>query len=214
MPPLMNHLLARHEDESDQEQLEELQQEFLWQLNLGSACDQLPGAVGDFGRDLGNPVPVNGVRGELKYLNRLVCPCGCHLLGHRLGSRALAGIAGNIDIYETVCSEGRHWDLLVVHPYHPRRSHRAPADYSFAPFHPQISRTTIGMVVNHRCADFPLDLIELANRGLPEEMRQRIVAAMAPALVAGQPYARPPEQRERLERLEQQGGLSGMTAQP
>ena len=37
----------------------------------GLDCDQLPNGSGSFGHTPANPVPVNGVRGEFKYLNRL-----------------------------------------------------------------------------------------------------------------------------------------------
>jgi len=58
---------------------------------------------------------------------------------HRLGSQLVAGIPGSVDAYEVVCLNGKHWDGLCLHMYHPRRSRRLPDGYTFAPFHPVIS---------------------------------------------------------------------------
>ena len=53
-------------------------------IEAAPAVDELPGAKGEFGRCVTNPVPVNGPVGELTYLSRLVTPSGAGLFGHRL----------------------------------------------------------------------------------------------------------------------------------
>ena len=69
-------------------------------LEDGPGVDEIPGATGTFGRCVTNPVPVNGVVGELTYLSRLVTPSGAGLFGHRLGH------IDRIDVYETVSTDG------------------------------------------------------------------------------------------------------------
>ncbi len=77
-------------------------------LLQNAACDQIPNGFGEFGRTVTNPVPVNGPVGELLYLSRLERYDGVPIAFHRLGA------GGNVDIFETVSEDGRHWDLLCL----------------------------------------------------------------------------------------------------
>ena len=90
----------------------------------GADIDSFSNTMEDFGRTPDNPIPVNGYLGEIVYLSLLKSPEGKHLIFHRLG--ALNGI----DVYETVSLDGTHWDILYFSMYHPRRSRKAPLDYS------------------------------------------------------------------------------------
>lgn len=92
-------------------------------LAAGGGIDQQSGASGDFGRDVANPVPVNGPLGELIYLSNLLLPNGAQMIGHRLGSMARQ------DVYEVVSLDGSKWDLLFFDPYHSRKSRRLPSGY-------------------------------------------------------------------------------------
>ena len=92
-------------------------------IEAGPAVDELPEATGKFGRCVTNPVPVNGVVGELAYLSRLVTSSGAGLFGHRLGR------IGRVDVYETVSTDGNNWDILFLCFYHPRKSRKAPSGY-------------------------------------------------------------------------------------
>lgn len=94
-------------------------------LETGPAVDKILGAVGEFGRDPRNPIPVNGPIGEVLYLSSLVSERGDFLFAHRLGSQ------NKIDVFETVTADGENWDLLYLSLYHPRRSRIAPLCYSF-----------------------------------------------------------------------------------
>ncbi len=97
----------------------------------GPDVDQLPDASGEFGRDPGNPIPVNGAFGELMYLSLLrSTDTGERLTFHKRGS--MEGPHGPVDIYETVTLDGKKWDALLLSPYHPRRSRQAPDGYRLA----------------------------------------------------------------------------------
>jgi hypothetical protein len=89
-------------------------------------CDQISGAMGDFGRDFRNPIPVNGRLGELIYLSNLLTPSGQHLLFHRLGS------FNALDVYEAVSIDAMVWDILILDFYHPRKSRITPRGYRMA----------------------------------------------------------------------------------
>ena len=118
------------------------------QLVSGYDGDELPNAVGDFGRTEKNPIPVNGPVGELIYLSSLVSEDGQEILFHRLGS------INQIDIYETVSIDGKKWDVLFFSLYHPRKSKNAPTGYSISTDRdkPAIFGT------NDKIDNFPYDL--------------------------------------------------------
>lgn len=88
-------------------------------LEAGPATDEIPGSSGEFGRDPRNPVPVNGPIGQALYPSLTMNP-GQFVFAHRLGS------LGKVDVFETVTSDGSHWDLLYLSLYHPRKSRKAP----------------------------------------------------------------------------------------
>lgn len=94
------------------------------QIINGVDADELPWGIGEYGRNIQNPIPVNGALGELIYLSSLITDdSNMRLLFHRLGS------SDTIDIYETVTIDGNKWDLLFVSMYHPRKSTKTPTGY-------------------------------------------------------------------------------------
>lgn len=104
----------------------------------GEACDEAAGSSGDFGTTPTNPIPVNGVIGELLYLSSLRCVSGRQperVFFHRLGSVSrpvsLGFIGPPFDVYETVSGNGR-WGFLFFDSYHPRKSRKAPDGYVLA----------------------------------------------------------------------------------
>jgi tetratricopeptide (TPR) repeat protein len=150
-------ILLKRLDETLDEQLKEVR-EFMGNMPLGEDRDQLSNASGEFGHEHTNPIPVNGLRGEIKYLNRLRCNCGVGLMFHRLGSIVVDGIEGPVDIFETVCLNGKDWDTLFFHFYHPRRSVLIPKGYSFSDFHPVSSKVPIAFGTNQYDENFPFGL--------------------------------------------------------
>jgi hypothetical protein len=127
----------------------------------GLDCDALPNATGEFGRSIANPIPVNGVLGELKYLSRLLCRCGKQMLFHRLASccfPAQGDTETTRDVYEAVCRNGVHWDVLFLHMYHPRRSTLYPRGYTARDYNPVFLKVPAGFGTNHLDQDFPFGL--------------------------------------------------------
>lgn len=142
----------------------------LTQLILqGLDCDSFPNSQGEFGRTRTNPIPVNGPFGEIKYLNRLRTDHGVGLLYHRIASAEnimLVGeIDGNVDIFETVSSDNKVWDILFFHMYHPRRSTMLPQRYRFAEYHEIFSKLPLGYGSTAKDNNFPY--------GIPEMLRQK-----------------------------------------
>jgi hypothetical protein len=95
------------------------------------AVDEIVGGVGEFGRDIRNPIPVNGFMGELVHISMLALPGGSPIMGHRLGSLNM------FDVYEMVALDGSRWDILFFDMYHTGKSKRLPSGYqaSLQPFY-------------------------------------------------------------------------------
>lgn len=91
----------------------------------GEGVDRRPGALGEFGFDPRNPVPVNGALGALTYLSRLENEHGQRLLFQCLGGEDSL-------VFEAVCYRGEQWYLLFVDIFHPRKSTQCPAGFSFS----------------------------------------------------------------------------------
>jgi hypothetical protein len=151
---MFNFFKDKFKDESLEDQrkdLERFPKELSHESLIGLDCDVLPGSTGDFGRCLTNPIPVNGPTGEIKYINRLRTNDG-GLIFHRLGSN------GTIDIFETVSTGGKIWDILYLDMYHPRRSTITPSGYNFSKFHEIFSRFAFGYFTTSFDPDFPFGL--------------------------------------------------------
>ena len=96
------------------------------EILAGLDCDEVSGARGEFGRSFQNPIPVNGPIGEILYLSNLRTKDRTPIMFHRIGSK------NGADAFETVSLDGKVWDTLFLHLYHPRKSRRAPTGYSIA----------------------------------------------------------------------------------
>lgn len=173
----LDFLKKKFVDETLEEQRQDLSKEhpLLYQLAVnGIDCDSLFNNTRDFGHTIDNPIPVNGVLGEVKYLNRLRCRCGTGLMHHRLGSSTTDKIKNPINVCETVCIKGKHWDILYFDVYHPRRSTWFPLGYKFSDFHSIFSRYPIGYGTNRFDNDFPFGLGKyiLLHLGMQELVRK------------------------------------------
>jgi len=142
------------------QQWQDLQDEPIAPLALaGVDCDELPGASGPFGLCSTNPIPVNGLLGTYKYLAKLLSPNDAIFYFHRLGS--LSGkVAQNVDVYEAVDMNGKHWDILFLDMYHPRRSNKVPPGYRYKPYDKKLSDIPFAFGVDIFCNRFPYDLPE------------------------------------------------------
>jgi len=122
---------------------------------LGANCDVTQDAVGPFGQCRTNPINVNGVQGELEYLSRLLCGCDSFLVFHRLCSTSRISRSGSIDVYESICARGRHWDVLFLDLYHPRQSLKIPDGYRLREKPSASTDSPIVWGTNDYCPDFP-----------------------------------------------------------
>lgn len=121
------------------------------EIQGGLDVDELPYGIGEFGRSGENPIPVNGVFGELVYLSLLQTQdTNKRLLFHRIGS------VESIDIYETVSIDGGNWDILFLSLYHPRKSRKAPNGYLIA----KLNNQPFFYGTNQRVGGFPYGLHE------------------------------------------------------
>lgn len=106
---------------------------FAKEVLAGDDCDELPESYGGLG-SLTNPIPVNGSLGEIKYLAKLRGLSGRALFFHRVSSCNSPVTSNSIDEYEVVCMDGTQWNKLYFDMYHPRRSNKAPKNYSLMLF--------------------------------------------------------------------------------
>ena len=162
--------------DNEKAQNERLPEPYRSDVLRGADCDEIAGAVGEFGRDPRNPIPVNGPLGELIYLSNLRTADSQPIMFHCLGT------ISNVDIFETVSLDGARWDILFLHQYHPRKSQRTPSGYRIVT---GTVRNSLLLGVNNFVAAFPDDL---ANA----------IASMSERLFSFR--IRPPQVREALGR--------------
>lgn len=137
-----------------------------YQVLNGVSADELPDGIGEFGRTPENPIPVNGVIGELVYLSRLATKyTNKKILFHRIGS------LDRIDAYETVSIDGRTWDILFFSLYHPRKSRKAPKGYQIVTTQQQ----SMIYGTNRRISQFPIGL----QKAIREDTEKMIGISLA-----------------------------------
>lgn len=104
---------------------------FLSDDHGGMKYDKIPGGYGEFGISINNPVPVNGIPSNEKYLRRLQTADGLNISWTRLGSGGADNISDPIDIYNIKDENGNKRDTIYISPYHPCTSNKAPKGYKF-----------------------------------------------------------------------------------
>ena len=146
--------------ELQREDLANYPADFANEILGGEDCDELAQGYGEFG-SLTNPIPVNGALGEIKYLGKLRGKSGSALFFHRIGSVESPATSNSVDLYEVVCMDGNQWNKLHFCMYHPRRSNKAPIDYSIVPFNKSLKMDIpFAYGVNSLVSDFPFSLPE------------------------------------------------------
>jgi hypothetical protein len=125
---------------------------------IGLDCDFLPKATGPFGSS-NNPIPVNGMIGEIKYLGKLRGKSGHGLFFHRIGHTRSPASEKPIDIFEIVCHDGTQWSKIYLDPYHPRRSNKFPKGFSLTPFNEVLKMDIpFALGVTYMLGDFPFSI--------------------------------------------------------
>jgi hypothetical protein len=102
-------------------------------LKLKLGCDKLDGGRGEFGRSITNPIPVNHVRGEVFYLNRLRTKDGKPLKFRRVCSRPGPAAETPVDEYEVFTADGQVKAVLYFDMYNLWRSTLAPDGFILKP---------------------------------------------------------------------------------
>lgn len=126
----------------------------------GLNCDAIQKGSGPFG-STSNPIPVNGPRGEIKYLAKLRSLSGTPVFFHRIGSFESTLVENPIDGYEIVSTDGKNWNTIYFDMYHPRRSNFAPGGYILKPYKVSLGEDPLlGFGVNFRVNNFPKELPE------------------------------------------------------
>lgn len=176
----------------EQAQVDGLPEPFRSEVISGASCDEIAGAVGEFGRNPRNPIPVNGPLGEVIYLSNLRTATSQQIMFHRLGSIL------KVDVYEIVSFDGAMWDVLFFDLYHPRKSQRAPKGYRIAAGGER-ERFLLG--ANEIVASFPTRLPEAISntteRWLGGRMRPRQVREAIERIN----FKRPPEHQAKVDAL-------------
>lgn len=127
--------IKMYNDELPKAQIEQIDKSLLEisSIPIRKGCNTIKKGFGEFG-GIQNPIPVNGVRGEFIYINRLISKLdGEHYLFHRLCSYTSQISKTPVDLFELVSMTGRDWRQICFSPYYERRSRLAPSFTNFEP---------------------------------------------------------------------------------
>ena len=122
----------------------------LFQQCAKEKIDQLPHALGEFGRSPSNPILVNGPLGEITYLSKLVLSTS----QEKIFFHKLCTCNEKINVYEITSQSGKFYDLLFVDMYHLHKSSIAPSGYDLQ----KEVKSIRG--INQLCKSFPANLYE------------------------------------------------------
>lgn len=169
----------------EEQEADLLRNPYFGSIELLPSCDSLPDAYGPFG-SVTNPIPVNGVGGEIIYINRLRTKAGRGFFYHRPGSWNSDLSPHPLDGYELLSIDGESSCTLWFSPYHPRRSTLVPAGLTLLPFPKneteKIIIRTPGFGTNIAVNDFPAGLPAVVEERLNHEMPD-LGSAMARRIV-------------------------------
>lgn len=159
----------------------------------GPSVDKIPNAIGRFGLEQSNPIPVNGMIGELAYLSQLETSKGERLLFHRIG--AIDNQGAFIDVFEAVTYSGSSWHIFFIDNYHPRRSKLAPEGFC-------LKKPKQFSGFNTYCDNFPYDFFEKKEA----QRETGLLMAYIPSgniskQIENQVFQRPVGHREKIETI-------------
>ena len=98
----------------------------------GCDADELPGASGEFGLSLSNPIPTRSILGSTSYLERLRTPDGEIIHYKRVGSFSSHVSSRPIDGYVITTLNGAELATLYLSPYQKRNSAKIPRGFIMA----------------------------------------------------------------------------------
>ena len=97
----------------------------------GTYEDQIPEGIGEFGLDLSNPVPVNGILSSDRYLEKLKTDNGEKISWERIGSFSANNIKNPIDGYTIFDKDRKQIATIYISPYHKTNSNKVPRGFKF-----------------------------------------------------------------------------------
>lgn len=95
----------------------------------GGFADELSYGFGRFGREVTNPIPVQGIVSEVSYLNRLVDQSGKSYSWKKVGKTKTPHLNHFIDVFEGVVRDGDRKLRLHLYPLHRKTSRKAPEGF-------------------------------------------------------------------------------------
>lgn len=99
--------------------------------DTGYDLDEIPEGFGEFGLDVTNPIPVQGIISNKVYLKRLITIESDKIRWKREGSAKTDNIENAIDIYKIFGTDGNFITKLFISPYHKRISNKVPKGFMF-----------------------------------------------------------------------------------
>ncbi|AFL83717.1 hypothetical protein Belba_1079 [Belliella baltica DSM 15883] len=91
--------------------------------------DEIPGAIGKFGLEASNPIPIHGVPNSRIYLDNLRLRNGSPTSYERMGSMSNPSIEMPIDKYKIYDETGKEITTIFISPYHLKCSEKAPEGF-------------------------------------------------------------------------------------
>ena len=101
----------------------------LMDTTFGTDQDEIEGAKGQFGKNVDNPIPVNTIAGNTRYLEKIRTTQGEKILYERRGSTLGEAVEKPIDVYEIMDLKKNVIDKFFISPYHKKDSQKAPEGY-------------------------------------------------------------------------------------
>jgi len=95
----------------------------------GCSMDQIPGAIGEFGLDVNNPIPLLSIPATYQYLEELRFSDNMKVIYDRIGSFSSEYVKHPIDGYSISHPDGREICNLFFSPYHKKNSILKPKGF-------------------------------------------------------------------------------------
>lgn len=99
----------------------------------GCDTDELPGAQGEFGHEVTNPIPTHTHLGTFSYLDRLRTEDGAQVTGLHVESVASPACPHPVDRYAISAKDGTPLATLYFSPHNRRNSDKAPKGFKLQP---------------------------------------------------------------------------------
>lgn len=113
----------------DLSEFEELYLKDIVENTQATDQDEIPGAIGRFGYDQTNPIPIHGIPNAKIYLSNLCLPNGHSIQFTRIGSSWESAINLPIDSYQIYDGEGKEIAILYISPYHLKCAEKTPEGF-------------------------------------------------------------------------------------